>query len=412
MPAGQVAGNGRRPGPYNAGMAQTLLLIDGSSYLYRAFFALPPLSNRAGEPTGALFGVFNMLRRHLADAPDRIAVVMDAPGPTFRDELDPEYKANRPPMPEDLRAQLEPLLALVQALGLPLLRVPGVEADDVIGTLARQGADAGMEVVISTSDKDFAQLVDERIVLVNTMGNGSRRDREGVIERYGVPPERIVDLMALMGDSIDNIPGVPKCGPKTAAKWLNEHGSLDAIIAAADSFKGKLGENLRATLHRLPLNRDLVTIRTGLELEVTPQELVPTAPDTQALRELYRRYEFNAALRELDAGDPAAAPAADGQRPPCPTTAIRSSATTSWSPRRRPGSAGWSACARPAISPSILKPPAWTRTGRAWSGCRLPMPRAGPATCRWATTAPMRRSSCRWPRCWPTWRRCWPIRSG
>jgi len=300
---------GARQAPYNGAMAQTLLLIDGSSYLYRAFFALPPLSNRAGEPTGALFGVFNMLRKHLADAPARIAVVMDAPGPTFRDELDPEYKANRPPMPDDLRAQLEPLLTLIQALGLPLLRIPGVEADDVIGTLARQGSEAGMEVVISTSDKDFAQLVDERIVLVNTMSNGSRRDRDGIIERYGVPPEQIVDLLALMGDSVDNIPGVPKCGPKTAAKWLHEHGSLDAIMAAADSFKGKLGENLRATLPRLPLNRDLVTIRTELALAVGPEDLVPVPADTDALRELYRRYEFNAALRELDAGAEAGQPA-------------------------------------------------------------------------------------------------------
>ena len=288
-------------------MADTLLLIDGSSYLYRAFNALPPLSNRSGEPTGALFGVFNMLRKHLADKPAYAAMVMDASGPTFREDMDPQYKANRPPMPDDLRAQVEPLLTLVQALGLPLLHVSGVEADDVIGTLARQGAAAGMDVVISTSDKDFAQLVDGHIALVNTM-SGSRRDRDGVIEKFGVPPERIVDLLALMGDTVDNVPGVDKCGPKTAAKWLNEFGSLDGVIAAAEGMKGKLGENLRAAVPRLPLNRDLVTIRTDVELERTPQSLLLAAPDTDTLREFYRRYEFNAALRELEQVDPGASP--------------------------------------------------------------------------------------------------------
>lgn len=291
---------------YNGVMTDTLLLIDGSSYLYRAFNALPPLTNRTGEPTGALFGVYNMLRKHLAEKPAYIAMVMDASGPTFREEMDPQYKANRPPMPDDLRAQVEPLLTLVQALGLPLLRVSGVEADDVIGTLARQGAAAGMDVVISTSDKDFAQLVDGHIALVNTM-SGSRRDRDGVIEKFGVPPELIVDLLALMGDTVDNVPGVDKCGPKTAAKWLNEFGSLDGVIAAADGMKGKLGENLRAALPRLPLNRDLVTIRTDVELAQAPQALMLSAPDVETLREFYRRYEFNAALRELEqtSGSPA-----------------------------------------------------------------------------------------------------------
>lgn len=294
----------------------TLLLIDGSSYLYRAFNALPPLSNRAGEPTGAMFGVFNMLRKHLAEQPEHVVVVFDAPGPTFREDLDPQYKANRPPMPDDLRAQIEPLLELIQALGLPLLRVAGVEADDVIGTLARRGAQAGMDVVISTSDKDFAQLVDERTVLVNTM-TGSRRDRQGVIDKFGVPPERIIDLLALMGDSIDNIPGVDKCGPKTAAKWLNEHGDLDAVIAAADAVKGKLGENLRAAVPRLPLNRELTTIRTDVELALGPQDLHRGAPDHERLRALYQRYEFNAALRELDeaagaSATSAATPATNG----------------------------------------------------------------------------------------------------
>ncbi|MFB9067273.1 DNA polymerase I [Pseudofulvimonas gallinarii] len=293
----------------------TLLLIDGSSYLFRAFHALPPLTNREGEPTGALFGVFNMLRKHLADRPDHVAVVFDASGPTFREELDPQYKANRPPMPDDLRVQIEPLHALVRALGLPLLRIEGVEADDVIGTLARQGAAAGLQVTISTSDKDFAQLVDDRIGLVNTM-SGSALDRDGVIGKFGVPPERIIDYLALMGDSIDNVPGVEKCGPKTAAKWLAEFGSLDAIMAAADTFKGKLGENLRTALPRLPLNRELVTIRTDVPLELGPGQLRPGEPDREALRQIYTRYGFTAALRELDGGgavsETAGAPAATG----------------------------------------------------------------------------------------------------
>jgi DNA polymerase-1 len=287
----------------------TLLLIDGSSYLYRAFHALPPLTNRDGEPTGALFGVFNMLRKHLADQPDRAAFVFDAAGPTFRETIDPQYKANRPPMPQDLRAQVEPLLSLVKALGFPLLCVPGVEADDVIGTLACQGARDGMDVVISTSDKDFAQLVQDRIVLVNTM-SGSRLDRQGVIDKFGVAPERIIDLLALMGDSIDNIPGVDKCGPKTAAKWIGEFGSLEGVISAADSFKGKLGENLRAALPRLLLNKDLVTIRNALSLDQAPADLALRSPDVSVLREFYRRYEFNAALREFDGATADTSPSA------------------------------------------------------------------------------------------------------
>ena len=216
-----------------------LVLIDGSSYLYRAFHALPPLSNAAGEPTGALFGVVNMLRATLKEGPDYAAFVVDASGPTFRDEMYPLYKANRPPMPDELRAQVEPMLRIVQALGLPIVRVPGVEADDVIGTLAVQGASAGMDVTISTGDKDFAQLVRApgvaagSIALVNTM-SGSRMDSDAaVMEKFGVHAGQIVDLLALMGDAIDNVPGVEKCGPKTAAKWLGEYGSLDGVIASA-----------------------------------------------------------------------------------------------------------------------------------------------------------------------------------
>ncbi len=279
-----------------------LVLIDGSSYLYRAFHALPPLTNAAGEPTGALFGVVNMLRAHLKEAPDYIAFVMDASGPTFRDDIDPEYKANRPAMPDDLRAQIEPLMAIVSALGLPILREAGVEADDVIGTLALKAADAGVDVVVSTGDKDMAQLVRERVSLVNTM-SGSHLDSDAaVVEKFGVPPSRIVDYLSLVGDKVDNIPGVDKCGPKTAAKWLGEYGSLDGVIEHADAIKGKVGDNLRAVLHRLPLNRQLATIRTDLKLPQGYDALAMRERDTDALRTLYRRYGFNQALKELDGG--------------------------------------------------------------------------------------------------------------
>ncbi|WHZ20337.1 MAG: DNA polymerase I [Rhodanobacteraceae bacterium] len=276
-----------------------LTLIDGSSYLYRAFHALPPLSNAAGEPTGALFGVVNMLRETLNAKPDYAAFVIDAPGPTFRDEMYPEYKATRAPMPDDLRAQVEPMLEIVAALGLPILRVPGVEADDVIGTLATRAAADGIEVEVSTGDKDFAQLVGPNVLLVNTMTH-TRTGRAGVIEKFGVPPERIVDYLALMGDTVDNIPGVPKCGPKTAAKWLNEYGSLDGVIAHADEVKGKIGENLRAALPQLPLSRRLATIKTDVELDEGPRDLTLRERDTDALRALYSRYEFRQALKELE----------------------------------------------------------------------------------------------------------------
>ena len=279
-----------------------LVLIDGSSYLFRAFHALPPLTNAAGEPTGALFGVVNMLRSTLKEKPDYVAFVLDASGPTFRDALYPQYKANRPPMPEELRAQVEPMRRIVEALGFPLLCIDGVEADDVIGTLALQAAAEGMEVTISTSDKDFAQLVRPGIALVNTM-SGSRLDSEAtVMDKFGVRPEQIVDLLALMGDTVDNVPGVDKCGPKTAAKWLGEYGTLDAIIAHADQVKGKIGENLRAALPRLPLNRELVTIKTDVPLEGGPATLALRERHVDTLREMYARYGFNQALKELDGG--------------------------------------------------------------------------------------------------------------
>jgi len=279
-----------------------LVLIDGSSYLFRAFHALPPLTNAAGEPTGALFGVVNMLRATLKERPDYVAFVLDASGPTFRDALYPEYKANRPPMPEELRAQVEPMRRIVQALGFPLLCVDGVEADDVIGTLALQGAAQGLDVTISTSDKDFAQLVRPGVTLVNTM-SGSRMDSaEAVMEKFGVRPEQIVDFLALMGDTVDNVPGVEKCGPKTAAKWLGEYGTLDAVMGAAEGIKGKIGENLRAALPRLPLNRDLVTIKTDVALEGGPDTLALRERHVEELRELYARYGFNQALKELEGG--------------------------------------------------------------------------------------------------------------
>ncbi|MBU8976968.1 DNA polymerase I [Lysobacter sp. MMG2] len=277
-----------------------LVLIDGSSYLYRAFHALPPLTNDAGEPTGALFGVVNMLRATLKEQPAYVAFVVDAPGKTFRDDLYPEYKANRAAMPDDLRAQVQPMCDIVNALGMTILRVDGVEADDVIGTLAVRAAEQGIDVTISTGDKDFAQLVRPGIALVNTM-TGSRLDSdESVIEKFGVRPNQIIDLLALMGDSVDNIPGVDKCGPKTAAKWLGEYGTLDSVIAHAEQIKGKIGENLRAALPRLPLNRTLTTIRTDLELERTPTELVLRDRHIDELRELYARYGFKQALRELE----------------------------------------------------------------------------------------------------------------
>ncbi len=287
----------------------TLVLIDGSGYLYRAFHALPPLTNRLGEATGALFGVFNMLRLELKAKPDYIAFVVDAPGKTFRDDLYAEYKAHRAPMPDDLVAQIAPMLDLVAALGFPILRVEGIEADDVIGTLALQATANEIDVIVSTGDKDLAQLVGPHVTLVNTMTN-SRLDPAGVVAKFGVRPDQIVDYLALVGDSVDNIPGVEKCGPKTAAKWLTEYGTLAEIVANADKIGGKIGENLRAALPQLPLSRQLATIKTDVVLDVKPEGLHLREPNTALLREFYQRYEFKAALRELDAKDNAEHPAA------------------------------------------------------------------------------------------------------
>ena len=277
-----------------------LVLIDGSSYLFRAFHALPPLTNSRGEPTGAVVGVINMLRKLIEEyQPAHIAVVFDAKGGSFRNEIYDQYKANRPPMPDDLRVQIEPLHEIIQAMGLPMLVIPGVEADDVIGTLATRATTHGMSTIISTGDKDLAQLVNDQVTLINTM-NDSKLDREGVIAKFGVPPERIVDYLSLMGDSVDNVPGVHKCGPKTAVKWLASYDSLDGVIAHADEIKGKVGEYLRDSLEQLPLSRELTTIRCDVELDQEPTALKPSAPNTQKLRELYSRIESSRLLSTLE----------------------------------------------------------------------------------------------------------------
>ncbi|MDD3652372.1 DNA polymerase I [Immundisolibacter sp.] len=289
-----------------------VVLVDGSSYLFRAFHALPPLTNSKGQPTGVVYGVVNMLRRLMREYPDaHIAVVFDAKGPNFRHQAFADYKANRPPMPEELAAQIAPTQELVRALGLPLLVVDGVEADDVIGTLARRAAARGEQVLISTADKDLAQLVDERVRLVNTMTN-TVLDVAGVEAKFGVPPRLIADFLALTGDSVDNIPGVPGVGPKTAAKWLRQYGSLDGVIAHAQDIGGKVGENLRAVLDALPLYRQLATVRCEVPLAIDPDNLNRAAPDTDTLKRLFTELEFKSWLRELEQGKPGGqAPAAD-----------------------------------------------------------------------------------------------------
>lgn len=276
-----------------------LVLVDGSSYLYRAFHAMPSLSNSAGQPTGAVYGMANMLRRLLADYdPQYIAVVFDAKGKTFRDDLYPQYKANRPPMPEDLSSQIPLVHQVVEAMGIPLLVEPGVEADDVIGTLATEAARSGFDTLISTGDKDMAQLVDDHVKLVDTMQEAVY-DRVGVEKKFGVAPEQIADLLALVGDTSDNIPGVPKVGPKTAAKWLTQYGSLDGVIEHADEIGGKVGENLRGCLGQLALSLALARIKLDVSLDVEPRSLQRRDPDKSALRQLYARLEFRSWLDEL-----------------------------------------------------------------------------------------------------------------
>jgi DNA polymerase-1 len=280
-----------------------LVLVDGSSYLYRAFHAMPSLSNSKGMPTGAAYGITNMLRKLLAVYdPTHLAVIFDAKGKTFRDDLYAEYKANRPPMPDDMRQQLDPIRALVKALGIPLLEVPGVEADDVIGTLAVQGKKDGFGVTISTGDKDMAQLVNKTVTMVNTMDD-SLLDPKGVEAKFGIAPGQMVDYLTLVGDAVDNVPGVPKVGPKTAVKWLKEYGTLDDVMENADNIGGKIGENLRECLDRLPLSRQLVTIKCDVALDVGPADLERKPPDTDQLRELFGELEFKTWLSEILAGE-------------------------------------------------------------------------------------------------------------
>ncbi|WJN73593.1 DNA polymerase I [Burkholderia anthina] len=306
---------------------KTLLLVDGSSYLYRAYHAMPDLRGPGGEPTGALYGIINMLRRMRKEvSAEYSACVFDAKGKTFRDDLYADYKANRPSMPPDLALQVEPIHGAVRALGWPLLMVEGVEADDVIGTLAREAERHGMNVIVSTGDKDLAQLVTDRVTLVNTMTNETL-DRDGVIAKFGVPPERIIDYLALIGDTVDNVPGVEKCGPKTAVKWLSQYGNLDGVIEHAGEIKGVVGDNLRRALDFLPLGRKLVTVDTSCDLaphlESIEASLKTDGEARELLRDIFARYGFKTWLREVDSapaegggadapeGDPAPVVAAD-----------------------------------------------------------------------------------------------------
>lgn len=289
--------------------------MDGSSYLYRAFFAMPNLRNALGDPTGALYGVMNMMRKINQDYnPDYMACVFDAKGKTFRDDIYKEYKANRPPMPDDLRSQIKPIHDAIRAMGWPVIVVDGVEADDVIATLAKKATDNGIDSIISTSDKDMTQLVHEGVTLIDTMSN-QVMDVEGIKERYGVKPEQIIDYLMLMGDASDNIPGVPKVGPKTAAKWLDEYGTLDNLIAHADEIKGVAGKNLREFIPNFEMTRRLVTIKDDCELpeEIdTPDDLRPLKQDKEALIAIYDKYGFRRWLQELT-GDPDAIPEQDGR---------------------------------------------------------------------------------------------------
>jgi len=278
-----------------------LILVDGSSFLFRAYHAVPPLTNANGEPTNAIYGVSNMLRKLITDYhSDYITVVFDAPGKTFRNALYDQYKAHRPPMPDDLRVQIAPLHNLIRAMGLPLIIESGVEADDVLGVLAQHAEQQGYDVIISTGDKDMAQLVTEHIILENTMSN-SRMDIQAVIDKFGVRPEQIIDYLALIGDTVDNIPGVPKVGPKTAAKWLEQYSTLENLIAHADKITGKIGENLRASLDQLPLSKQLTTIKCDLDLPYNMEDLKQRPMDKAELKNLLAELGFSSWLKMLDA---------------------------------------------------------------------------------------------------------------
>lgn len=284
--------------------SKKFVVVDGSSYLFRAYHALPPLMTSTGIPTGAAYGVINMIKKLRVDeAPDYFAVVFDTKGKNFRHELYPEYKANRPAMPEELATQIEPLHDIIKALGIPLLAIEGFEADDVIGTLAAIAKAHGLKTIISTGDKDFAQLVDDDVVLVNTM-SGSRLDIPGVRTKFGVNPNQIVDYLSLIGDSVDNVPGIPKVGPKTAAKWLNEYQTLDNLVQHASDIKGKIGEYLRDNLGSLPLSKQLVTIQRDVPIKTTPEDLLCFAQDDEALKAWFQKMEFKSWLRDLESGAP------------------------------------------------------------------------------------------------------------
>ncbi|MBH80891.1 MAG: DNA polymerase I [Gammaproteobacteria bacterium] len=303
--------------------AAPLVLVDGSSYLFRAYHALPELKTSDGMHTGAVRGVISMLRKLAKDFEGSpIAVIFDAKGKTFRHDMYADYKANRPPMPDDLREQIQPIHELIAAMGLPLIVVPDVEADDVIGTLALQATDAKRHTVVSTSDKDMAQLVSDYVTLVNTMTD-TTMDRAGVEEKFGVPPELIIDYLALIGDSVDNIPGVPKVGPKTAVKWLGHYGNLDGVLDQADAIKGKVGENLRDVKDQLPLSRALATIKCDVALALSIDDLVTAPPDKAALEALYERYEFKTWLADLDPEAVLSPPASDDADYECVDTLDR-----------------------------------------------------------------------------------------
>ena len=295
--------------------SKQLILVDGSSYLFRAFHALPPLVNSKQQPTGAVKGVINMIRSLIKGHPDsNVAIVFDAKGKTFRSDLYSEYKATRPPMPDELRSQIEPIHQIVQAMGLPMLVIPGVEADDVIGTLAKQATALGIKTLISTGDKDLAQLVDEHVTLMNTMNN-ERLDVAGVEAKFGIAPNQIIDFLALTGDKADNIPGVPGVGPKTAVKWLLEHQSMDGVIQNADAIGGKIGERLRENIDLLRLSYELATIKLDCELDLTIDELVPSAEDGEALLNLFSELEFKSWVKELESQGIKGASTANAKQP-------------------------------------------------------------------------------------------------
>jgi len=286
----------------NKSTTKPTVLVDGSSYLFRAYHALPPLLSSKGHPTGAIKGVVNMIRRLEQDYPEsKLIIIFDAKGKNFRHDLFPEYKANRPPMPDDLRCQIEPIHQIIRAMGLPLLIVPDVEADDVIGVLANQATNQKVDVVISTGDKDMAQLVSEHVTLINTMTNVAM-DIEGVVEKFGVRPDQIIDYLALVGDSVDNIPGVPKCGPKTAVKWLTAYDSLEGVMANADQVKGKVGEYLRNSIEFLPLSYQLATIKLDVELPENLEEIEHVEADKERLLALYQEYEFRSWVQAIEQG--------------------------------------------------------------------------------------------------------------